>query len=144
MDKNKKIKLSFINDKVLTFNIDDYMEIRLQHHIVGKLLGVPVSHSRNLLWSGLPAYFNEYEVNILVERGLATVENKKGFKDFPDENLKNEFESHQIETINDLHKPYITSRLESTRVNMDQILKGKRKKLLLSGVPDGGRSGKSL
>lgn len=132
------IKLSVLNGKALTFIAEDYLRIRSQHHIVGKLIGIPVSNARNLQVNGLPAFFSEYEVKLMVEEGLVILEDKAGLMEAPDNEVKTMYEEHQKNVIDELHKPYIESRLESTRINMENIIKGKTKKLIKSGIPESG------
>lgn len=131
------IKLKLINGRALTFSCDDYMKIRSKHHIVGKLIGIPVSHSRNLSWNGLPAIFSVYEVKLMLEQGIISLEEKGGLKHTSD-SAKKEYERYQEQIVNELTLPYINSRLEATRANLDNIIKGKKKKLLLSGISEEG------
>jgi tRNA-splicing endonuclease subunit Sen34 len=133
------LKLSLINGKVMTFDADDYMKIRSEHHIVGKLIGVPVSHPRNHLINGLPALFTDFETKLLLENGLAVIEDKTELVQSPSEEAKQQYQQHKENILEDLQKPYIESRLELTKFNMDKIINGKIKKLIKSGVPQSGK-----
>ena len=132
------IKLSLINGKAFTFIPGDYKKIRSEYHIVGNLIGIPIVNARNLHVNGLPAILNEYEVKLMIEKGLAVLEDKPGLKEPPDNDTKKMYEEYQRNVIVELHKPYIESRLESTKLNMEQIIKGKTKKLIKSGIPESG------
>jgi hypothetical protein len=139
-DEEKLIKLSWMNGKALTFNPDDYMKIRSEFRIVGRLIGVPASLPRNAVWNGLPAAYSGYETKLMLEREMVILEDKTGLKEPPTEDVKEAFEDHQRNVIEEQIKHYIDSRLESTKMKMDQIIKGKRKKLMKSGVPEDGES----
>lgn len=132
------IKLKWINNQALTFSCDDYMKIRSEHHVVGKLIGIPVSHPRNLSWYGLPAIFSIYEVKLMLEQGIISLEENVGLKQAASDSAKKEYENYQEQVVNELSLPYINSRLEVTRANLDNIIKGKKKKLLLSGILEEG------
>lgn len=140
MELQEKVKLSRINGRVLTFDADVYMKLRTEHHILGKLIGVPVSHPRNHLINGLPAMLTEYESRLLLEKELVLIEDKVGLNERPQETVKTQYAEHKQNVIEDLQKPYIKTRLELTRANMEKIIKGKMNKLLKSGVPATGES----
>lgn len=140
MAKCSWVKLSLINGKTLTFSSDDYLKIRSEYRIIGKLIGVPVSNARSVnAINGLPAFYNEYETKLMVERGLAVLEDKTGLQTAPTDEVRKEYEEHQRNVVTELHQPYIDSRLESTKSKMDQIIKGKIKKLVNSGIPESGK-----
>lgn len=128
------IKLPFINGRTLTFSSTDYMKIREQHRIVGKLIGVPVTHSRKASCYSLPAYYNENETKLMLDEGIAVLVDKNQLKKAPSEIVKLEYEEHQKRVVEELQKPYIESKLEATRINMEHIIKGKIIKLVKSGV----------
>lgn len=143
MDQAKQkdlVKLSLLNGKALTFDPDDYMKLRTDHRIVAKLIGVPVSNARNSQVNGLPAFYNEYEVQLLLEKGVVILDDKTGLKDSPSNDVKLMYEQHQQKIIAELHKPYIDSKLKSTIINMESIIRGKTKKLINSGIPESGES----
>lgn len=144
MCESSLIKLSLISGKVLTFDHNDYMRIRKEHHIVGKLIGVPVHQARNISLSGMPAAFNDYEATLMLENRLASVEYKTELTQSPCEGVKRNYAENQQRIVSDLHKPYIESKLVSTRNNMENIIKGKRKKLIKSGVKEDGKMRGSL
>lgn len=138
-EENYLIKLCVSNGKVLTFNPDDYLKIRSKYHIMGKLIGIPVCNARNMHINGLPAFFNEYEVKLLVEQKLVILENKTGLKESPSIDVKRLYEDHLKNVIDELYNPYIETRLNTTRINMDNIIRGKTKKLIKSGIPESGK-----
>lgn len=136
---NDLIKLTLINGKALTFCNDDYNEIRTNHHIVGKLIGIPVCYQRNMMWNSMPVAFTDYETKLMVEQGIVTIQDKRGLKEDPSKAVKKKFEEHQEKVIAELQKPYVENRLEAIRANMDNIIRGKRKKLIKTGVKDSGK-----
>lgn len=133
------LSLSLINGKALTFSPNDYTIIRSKHHIVGKLVGIPACYQRNMMWNSLPVYFTEYETKLMVEQGLVKLKDKSGLKQVPSEAVKKEFAEHQEKVIAELQAPYVESRLEGIRTNMENIIRGKRKKLMKSGMKESGK-----
>jgi tRNA-splicing endonuclease subunit Sen34 len=140
-DKKSRIKLSLINGRVLTFNANDYMEIRTEHRIVGKLIGIPVTSTKNVVVNALPAIFTDYQVKLLLEKGIVDLEDKVGLKNPPTDDVKEGYQRHKESIVEELEKPYIESRLKVTRTHMEEIIAGKVKKLLKSGVPEKGEGG---
>lgn len=138
MTGNDLIKISFLNGKAMVFSSEDYTTLRSKHRIVGKLVGIPACYQRNMLWNSMPVCFSEYETKLLVEQGLVTLEDKSGLKELPCVSVKKEFTEHQEKIITELQKPYVESRLEGIRNNMQHIIRGKRKKLLKTGMKESG------
>lgn len=130
------IKLSFINNRVMTFNDEDYMTIRRKFRIVGKLIGVPVAKPRNVQWHGLPAVYSQFEAKLMIEKNLATIEDKSMLRNPPSDEIKEMYNKFINETNLEVQTSYIENRLTSTRLRMPQIIKGKRNKLLKSGIPE--------
>lgn len=135
-DPSKIIKLSLINSRVMTFNQDDYMTIRKKFRIVGKLIGVPVAKPRNIQWHGLPAVYSEFEAKLMIDKNLVLIEDKSSLKNPPTDEIKEIYEKYNNETNLEVQTSYIENRITSTRLRMQQIIKGKRNKLLKSGVPE--------
>lgn len=132
----EKIKLSSLYGRTLTFNATDYMTIRREHRLVGKLIGVPVNNPRSIAHNSLPGFYNQYETKLMLEEGFVVLEDKGGLRELPTENVVNQFQDHQKRIVDELQKPYIEGRLEATKTNMEQIVKGKIKKLVKAGVPE--------
>lgn len=139
MNEGNLIKLSFNNGKVMTFNAQDYLKIRTDHRIVGKLIGVPVTQQRNLVCHSLPAFFNEYETKLLLEKGIAVLDEKIDMMKPPLETTKMLYQNHLKMVEAEMQKPYVEGRLQLTKKNMEPIIKGKEKKLLKLGVPQSGK-----
>lgn len=137
-NRNNFIKLSLINGNVFVFNANDYFRLRTEHRITGKLIGIPVSHPRNLLISGLPAVLNELEVNVLLEERLATIEDKTRLRDMPSKEIKAEYVEYRTFVENEIKMPLIEHKLKETKLKMACIMKGKAEKLAKSGVSENG------
>lgn len=137
MSSKKLIKLSLFNGRAATFNSDDYFKIRSEYHITGKLVGVPVNSKGE---NGLPAFYSVYETKLLIDEQLVIVEHKTGLKGPPSDEIKAYFANHQQQIVADLQKPYIESKLLSTRTNMEHIIRGKKKKLMKSGILEEGKT----
>lgn len=97
-----EIKLSYTNGRALTFSADDYMRLREEHRIVGKLIGVPVNLQRKFSCNSLPAFYNEYETRLMLQEKIAVLEDKVGLKALPSEEVKNDFACHQKKVIEEV------------------------------------------
>lgn len=137
-EKSKKIKLILINGRAMIFNSSDYMKLRTEHRIIGKLIGIAVPYARNVNLFNLPACFSEYETRLMIEENIADLEDKKCLNEPPTNEMKVNFDQYQESLIDEIQKSYIESKLENVKINMKKILKGKREKLLKSGLPDDG------
>jgi hypothetical protein len=136
---SEKIKLSFINGHAMTFSSNDYIKLRTEHRIIGSLIGAAVPYPRNVNLTALPAHFADYEIQIMLEQNIVDLEEKININEAPTDEMKEAFENYLKRVENELEKPYIESKLETVYKNMDNIVKGKRKKLLKSGVAEDGK-----
>lgn len=144
--QNDSIKLTFIKGKTFTFNTNDYIKLRSDFRIVGKSIGIPVCYQsqRNVMWNSMPVFFNEYETRLMVEQNLVTLERKNGLQEAPSKDTKMEYANYHKKIVLELQNPYVKSRLKGIEDNMERIIKGKRKKLLNSGVREDGEYKKWL
>lgn len=133
-----EVKLSLINNRVMTFSHDDYMTIRKKFRIMGKLIGAPVAYPRNLQWHGLPAVYSDYDAKLMLEKNLVQIVDKSAtLSTPPTDDVKQIYKKFTDDIQDEVKSSYIESRLEATRLKMDQIISGKRVKLLKSGTsPD--------
>lgn len=137
--ENAKIKLSFINGRTMTFSADDYMKLRKEYRIVGKLIGISAPYPRNVNLQNLPACYSDYESKLMIDEGIVELY-KKDLEKAPSEDAKEAFKNHQNEILEELQNSHMKNKLEITKQNMQQIIKGKRKKLIKSGVPESGKN----
>lgn len=128
-----------MHGKVLIFDTDDYLKLRSEFHMIGKLIGIPVSHPRNLAFSSLPASYDEYEVQLLIEQGIVCLE-AKTLNQPPNQVAEKEYVKHQDQVVRELSSPYIKSRLDTMKSNLNNIIKGKKRKIILSGVSEEGKN----
>lgn len=136
MSKSEKIKLILINERALTFKADDYLKLRTEHRIVGKLMGACVPYPRNVSVNGLPAYYTEYQTRLMLEQEIAELENKKGLMKPPTAEMKKAYNEYQDQLISEAQDPFVESKLGAVRNNMESIIKGKTAKLLKKGVKE--------
>lgn len=133
-----KIKLSFLNERAMTFNADDYIKLRKEYRIVGKLIGIAAPYPRNVNLQNLPACYSDYETKLMVEEGIVELY-EKNLEEAPSEDIKEAFKNHQNEIMEELQIAHMKNKLEITKQNMQQIINGKRKKLIKSGIPESGK-----
>ncbi|XP_031636414.1 tRNA-splicing endonuclease subunit Sen34 [Contarinia nasturtii] len=135
MNENK-IKLSLIGDTAYCFNADDYMTIRTEYHIVGRLIGSTVKWPRNISLSGLPAIYSPYETQLLIDKGVIQL-CKKTFSDVPNEENEAQYVESCEGHLNAYKESYMEKRIGDAKKCMDKILAGKRKKVAkLGGDPN--------
>lgn len=131
----QEIKLSLINNRVMTFSHDDYMTIRKKFRIMGKLIGAPVAYPRNLQWHGLPAVYSDYDAKLMLEKNLVQIVDKSAtLSSPPSDEIKEIYKKFTDDIQDEVKSSYIESRLAATRLKMDKIIAGKRVKLLKSGT----------
>lgn len=133
------IKLIFINKRVMTFSASDYIKLRKEHRILGKLIGVAPPQPRNVNLFHLPANFSEYETRLMIEENIAILEEKSELENQPTKQMKSDYDSHKERVIEEIQKPYIENKMKMVKSNMEQIIKGKRKKLLKMGTLESGK-----
>lgn len=141
-----------INNTIYLFRID-YMSIRREHRIVGKLIGCSSKWPRNTnipgenifkaffftnnqsyfhCQLGLPAIYSPYETQLLINKGIVQL-CKKDLHGPPSDQIKQQYSDFlkgQAETFNDIYRE---KRVEETKKIMPKILEGKRKKVLQTG-----------
>lgn len=132
--EGKKIKLTVINESVLTFDADDYMTLRTVYRMIGKLMGCAVPYPRNVTISGLPAIYTEFQTKLMLEKGIAELENGKELNESPSDEIKEAFNLHLNKLRTEAERPYIDARLKAMKAKMDTIIKGKRAKLIKKGL----------
>jgi hypothetical protein len=130
------IKLILINGRVLTFSADDYITLRRDYRITGKLIGVAVPYPRNTDMKNLPAIFTDYETKLMLDEKIAILEEKCDLTKEPTDESKKAYESYQNEVTNELGKPYIDAKMRTVKINMAHVIEGRRKKLIASGIPE--------
>jgi len=134
-----KIKLILLSGRAMTFNADDYIRLRQEHRIIGKLIGISAPYPRNVNLQNLPACYSEYETKLMIDENIVDVF-EKDLEEVPSEEMKEAFSEHQKEISEELQNAHMKNKLEITKSNMQQIIKGKRKKLMKSGVLESGKS----
>jgi tRNA-splicing endonuclease subunit Sen34 len=150
-----KIPVSLIHNVPYIFDANDYMKLRTDYRIVGNIIGIPTSFSRNLhlngkfviifktvrklkkYFPGLPAILSFYEVRLLLEEeNVIVLLDKSGLKKELNSQAKQNYEEQKTRQQEPQIEDYVEQRLEKSRKYIDKIIAGKRKKLLKSGVPE--------
>jgi tRNA-splicing endonuclease subunit Sen34 len=135
-EKIKKVKLILINERALTFNADDYIQLRTKHRMMGKLIGAAVPYPRNVTLNGLPALFTDIQTRFMLERGIVELISGKQLTEPPTEEMKDAYENHKIGLVKDAERFFVETRLEVMREKMEMIIQGKRAKLIKKGVKE--------
>lgn len=107
---------------ILSFYLPDYITIRKTHRIAGNLIGSTAGYPHDPSIKGLPAVYNPYETQILIDEGLVDVVSSTG--------------SHS-EEMRDTYKAYIDRQMEEQAArwtNKDREMCGKD---LLYHIPTG-------
>lgn len=120
----------------MSFNANDYIKLKKDHRIVGKLIGVAPPYPRNVNLIHLPAVYSEYETRLMLEENLIILEEKCDIQKEPTEKMRKDFEKHQAAVNDELLKTCIDNKLKSVKHNMSHIIKGKQKKLLKAGYSE--------
>jgi tRNA-splicing endonuclease subunit Sen34 len=132
----EKIKLVLINERALTFKADDYIKLRIDHRIMGKLMGACVPYPRNVSINGLPACYTEFQTRFLLENDIVELEIKKDLQNQPTDAIKEAYQEHKNKLMNEIQEPLIEAKMLVVRSKMDSIIKGKKAKMRKMGVPE--------
>ncbi|XP_050079573.1 tRNA-splicing endonuclease subunit Sen34 [Anopheles maculipalpis] len=121
---------------VLLFLVD-YLKLRYEHRIVGNLIGVPVSHPRNVNQQGMPVALSKCELKLLLDSQLIQfVDTNGALQRVPSDEEVQTFVRMVERQKEELHMPVVEKKLEAFRKHLPKIIEGKRKKLLKTGVKD--------
>ena len=137
-----KIKLILLSGRAMTFNADDYIKLRTEYRIIGKLIGISAPYPRNVNLQNLPACYSDYETRLMIEEDIIDLY-EKDLEEAPSEEMKEAYKDHQKGIREELMNSHMKNKLEITKQNMQQIIKGKRKKLIKSGIAESGKSSKT-
>ncbi|KAH8364559.1 hypothetical protein KR084_008069 [Drosophila pseudotakahashii] len=129
--------LTMLNGTGFVFNVDDYMELRSKHRIMGAPVGTANTKGWSPNQSTLPVELTKYETQLVLDENIAMlVDKSQDLRAKPTaeklEEYKTDFESRLLGQEEALK----TEKLRETERYMDKILTGKRKKLLKQGKPD--------
>ncbi|XP_001238354.3 tRNA-splicing endonuclease subunit Sen34 [Anopheles gambiae] len=132
-----RIVVNFMHGRGLIFNAEDYLKLRFEYRIVGNLIGVPVSHPRNVNQQGMPVALSAYEVKLLLDKEIITLVDKTGaLQRIPSDEQSQQYGAMVEQQKQEMHMPVVEKRLEAFRKHMPRIIEGKRRKLLKSGVKE--------
>ncbi|XP_055904650.1 tRNA-splicing endonuclease subunit Sen34 [Eupeodes corollae] len=133
--KETKIILTYLNGTGYVFNSDDYMTLRKNYRIIGSMVGTSCSRG----WAGnstcLPVELTKYETQLLIEKGVAILVSKA--KSLLREPSNEEIEAYKNETEERLQSQEVhlkEGKVKESLHYIDNIIYGKRKKLLKSGI----------
>lgn len=129
-----KIYLTLLNGTGYVFNVDDYMELRTKHRIMGTLVGTANSKGWSSNEAALPVELTKWETQLLIETGFAVLVSKAATLSSPPtpemlQDFKNKFEENLLAQADTLK----AEKLRETERHVDKILIGKRNKLLKQG-----------
>ncbi|XP_053688340.1 tRNA-splicing endonuclease subunit Sen34 [Sabethes cyaneus] len=133
----RKIPVVLQHGRGFVYDVDDYSELRSTHRITGSLIGVPVSKSRNVNLSALPAVLSQYELNLGLEKNLIVLLNKAtSLLLSPKSEDETSFRNLTKKQTSEQRAPYIEKRLLEFEKILPQIIEGKRKKLMKNGAKE--------
>uniref|UniRef100_A0A182MHV5 tRNA-splicing endonuclease subunit Sen34 n=1 Tax=Anopheles culicifacies TaxID=139723 RepID=A0A182MHV5_9DIPT len=132
-----RIEVSYMHDRGLIFDADDYLKLRFECRIVGNLIGVPVSHPRNVNQQGMPVALSKWELQLLLDRQIIRlVDQTSTLQRAPSDEESHHYASMVERQKEELRMPAIEKRLEAFQKHLPKIIEGKRKKLLKAGVKE--------
>uniref|UniRef100_A0A182TA15 tRNA-splicing endonuclease subunit Sen34 n=1 Tax=Anopheles maculatus TaxID=74869 RepID=A0A182TA15_9DIPT len=132
-----RIVVRYMHGRGLIFDAEDYLKLRYEHRIVGNLIGIPVSHPRNVNQQGMPAALTSCELKFLLDRQIIQLVDTNGaLQRVPSDEEVHTYFLMVERQKSELHMPVIEKRLEAFRKHLPKIIEGKRKKLLKAGVKE--------
>ncbi|XP_052872318.1 tRNA-splicing endonuclease subunit Sen34 [Anopheles cruzii] len=130
----QKILISYTQGRCLLYDADDYLSLRCNYRIVGNLIGVPVSHPRNINHQGLPAVLSACEMKLLLDKDVVCLIDKTtALRTAPSGQQKELYNSMITVQNEELRQPAMDARLDTFRKHLPNILEGKKQKLLKLG-----------
>ncbi|XP_052902536.1 uncharacterized protein LOC128310041 [Anopheles moucheti] len=137
MHEMSRIAVNYMHGRGLIFDSEDYLKLRFECRIVGNLIGVPVSHPRNVNQQGMPAALSRWELKLLLEKEIIRLVDQNSALQRPPSDEETHVYASMVERQKEeLRMPAIEKRLEAFQKHLPKIIEGKRKKLLKSGVKE--------
>ncbi|SPP76054.1 tRNA-splicing endonuclease subunit Sen34 [Drosophila guanche] len=127
--------LTLLNGTGYVFSVDDYMELRSKHRLMGALVGTANTKGWSPNQSTLPVELTKFETQLILDEGLALLVNKSkalGASPMPKE--LEEYRSELDKRLEGQADALKSEKLRETERYMDKILLGKRNKLLKQGL----------
>ncbi|XP_032598608.1 tRNA-splicing endonuclease subunit Sen34 [Drosophila grimshawi] len=126
--------LTLLNGTGYIFDVDDCMDLRTKHRIMGALVGTANSRGWSTSEAALPLALTNYETQLLIDEGIAVLVSKVvDLSKQPDSAklmaYKEEFDRRLLAQADALK----AEKLRETKRHVDKILNGKRNKLLQQG-----------
>lgn len=88
----------------------------------------------NVYVLGLPVILSPYEVQLLLEKNVISLLSKKGLLSQPTEEQQLQFTNFQSSNLNGQHEFLRANKINESTKFIGEIMRGKEKKLLKSGV----------
>ncbi|KAH8378701.1 hypothetical protein KR009_000795 [Drosophila setifemur] len=126
--------LTLLNGTGFVFNVDDYMELRTKHRIMGAPVGTANTKGWSPNQSTLPVELTKFETQLVLDEQIAQIVDKSQALKAPSTAKQLEEWKHQFESrIVGQEQALKAEKLRETERYMDKILMGKRKKLRKQG-----------
>ncbi|XP_017068223.1 tRNA-splicing endonuclease subunit Sen34 [Drosophila eugracilis] len=129
-----KMYLTLLNGTGFVFNVDDYMELRSKHRIMGAPVGTANTKGWSPNQSTLPVELSIFETQLLLEENIAKLVDKS--QDLKAKLTAEKQKEHKADFETRLlgqEEALKSEKLRETKRYMDKILAGKRNKLLKQG-----------
>ncbi|BFF96542.1 tRNA-splicing endonuclease subunit Sen34 [Drosophila madeirensis] len=127
--------LTLLNGTGFVFSVDDYMELRSKHRLMGALVGTANTKGWSINQSTLPVELTKFETQLILDEGLALLVNKsKSLGASPTPKELEEYRSELDKRLEGQANALKSEKLRETERYMDKILLGKRNKLLKQGL----------
>lgn len=85
-------------------------------------------------FTGLPVILSHLELQLLLEKNIVTLLSKKGLVTQPTEGQQVQFKNFQLTNLAGQHEVLRENKVDTSRRYMGNIMRGKERKLLESGV----------
>uniref|UniRef100_A0A182RRZ6 TSEN34 N-terminal domain-containing protein n=1 Tax=Anopheles funestus TaxID=62324 RepID=A0A182RRZ6_ANOFN len=132
-----RIEVSYMHGRGVIFDAEDYLKLRLEWRIPGNLIGVSVSHPRNVNQQGMPVVFSKWELKLLLDNQIIRlVDHSSALQRAPSDEEAHLYACMVERQKEELRMPAIEKRLEAFQKHLPKIIEGKRKKLLKTGVKE--------
>ncbi|XP_020798212.1 tRNA-splicing endonuclease subunit Sen34 [Drosophila serrata] len=129
--------LTLLNGTGFVFNVNDYMELRSKHRVMGAPVGTANTKGWSPNQSTLPVELTKFETQLLLDEHIAQlVDKSQALKAPPTPEKLQEFQADFESRLESQEASLKKEKLRETERYMDKILTGKRNKLLKQGNND--------
>ncbi|XP_059078600.1 tRNA-splicing endonuclease subunit Sen34-like [Tigriopus californicus] len=132
-DPGAAVKIQMFFGQGLIWNLEDAIEVRTKHRILGSFIGCLPKAPRQVQRFGLPLLLSSEELFVLLKEKVAVLLEYQDLSLKPNPDQAAEFMKYLEDSFQGQIKASHEDKIQNIKENLSTILDGKRKKALSSG-----------